>query len=290
MTSVSQLVIRAPQALAEAVSDWLEGIAEAVTMDLHDDHIKVAGIFIERYDDVLIRQQLAALSPELVHDWQQIPSTDWLLETARHGAGDIGRFSLLDAPSANTALLSNRSLFVESAHAFGDGFHATTRGCLLALDDLKKKVDVRSYADVGCGTGVLALGARKLWPKARGVLGDIDADAVAVTRHNRSLNGGRAGMRITVGPGMGLRVYKTARPYNLVLANILAGPLCRLAPSVAANLAGGGHAVLSGLLAEQQNMVLAAYRQQRLRLVKSTVINGWVTLVLRKAHGQRAAA
>lgn len=282
MTTVYQLAVRVPQTLAEAVSDWLETIALAVTIDLHDDHAKVAGLFTTRPDDVLVRQQLATLAPEGVYDWQQLPTTDWLAATARQGAGAIGDFTLLDAPAAATALLSQRALYVESAHAFGDGFHATTQGCLLALADLQKRARIKSCADVGCGTGVLALAARKLWPQVRGVLGDIDAAAVAVTRANARLNGGPQHLRFVVSAGMTAAAFQRARPYDLIMANILAGPLCRLAPAARQALLPGGHIILSGLLENQKAMVLSAYRQQRLRLVKSYARHGWLTLVLRK--------
>lgn len=282
MTTVFQLAVRVPQALAEAVSDWLETIALAVTIDLHDDHAKVAGLFTARPDDVLLRQQLTALAPGLVHDWQQLPATDWLATTARQGAGTIGSFTLLDAPAAVTALLSQRALYVESAHAFGDGFHATTHGCLLALADLHKQTRIKSFADVGCGTGVLALAARKLWPQARGVLGDIDAMAIAVTRRNARQNGGTHNLCFTVGAGLAVAPFKRHAPFDLILANILAGPLCRLAPAVSKALAPGGHIILSGLLENQKTAVVSAYRQQGLRLVKSYARHGWLTLVLRK--------
>lgn len=281
-TSLYQLAVRVPQALADATSDWLESIALAVTIDLHDDQAEVAGLFATRADDAVIRQQLAALAPGLIFDWQQIPSIDWLAETARHGAGPVGCFTLQQSPLPATALRCVRSLYVESTQAFGDGFHATTHGCLLALQEIQKRTAVRSYADVGCGTGVLALAVRKLWPPAYGVLGDIDAAAVGIARLNAQANGGQGQMRFVVGPGLQPRPFMCAKPYSLVVANILAGPLCKIAPTVRAALAEGGYVVLSGLLESQRNMVLAAYRQQRLRLVKSSSTHGWVTLILRK--------
>lgn len=281
-----QLIIDAPLDAGDSLSDAVAEQALAVDIGVDAGRARITGLFAHPLND----DETRALAAGHPHHWAPLEQLDWLAKTARTGAGDIGIFTLLDAPDARTGLLCNRALHVESAHAFGDGFHATTQGCLLALQGIAKRRKISRYADVGCGTGVLALGTRKLFPSARGIAGDIDAAAVDVSRRNRAANGGPLRMPLAVGPGLSPRAYKTAAPYQLIFANILAGPLSRLAPSLAAALAPGGVAVLSGLLASQQNQVLAAYRQQGLALVKSTVTNDWVTLVLRKNNHGRAAA
>lgn len=278
-----QLVVRVPQALAESISDWLETLALAVTIDLEPKEARISGLFLERFDDVLVRQHLAALSADGAHfDWQLLPPTDWLAATARGGAGAVGSFMLLQNADAKAALITQKALSLKSAYAFGDGFHATSQACLLALEWLQPRLQVSRFADVGCGTGVLALAARKLWPQAHGLLIDVDSVAIKVARQNTANNGGPRQLHYAVGAGLAARAVPQQQPFDLLLANILAGPLCRLAPSAAQTLRTGGCIVLSGLLAQQQRMVLSAYRQQRLRLVKSYLRAGWVTLVLKK--------
>ncbi|MGH6979877.1 MAG: 50S ribosomal protein L11 methyltransferase, partial [Stellaceae bacterium] len=163
------------------------------------------------------------------------------------------------------------------ATAFGTGEHATTRGCLLATDHVKRPP--RRILDMGCGTGILAIAAAKLWH--RDVLAtDIDPESVRVTRVNAKVNGVANAVRAEISPGYRHREIARRAPFNLVLANILARPLMDMAPDLARVLAPGGMAVLSGLLARQEAAVLAAHRAQGLYLVTRIALEGWHTLVV----------
>jgi ribosomal protein L11 methyltransferase len=167
------------------------------------------------------------------------------------------------------------SLEIDAGTAFGTGHHATTAGCLSLMDRLFKTKTPRRVLDFGCGTGVLAIAAAR---KLRGpvVAIDIDPEAVRVAGANAWRNG--------VGPLV--RVQQGADPgrdsYHLVVANILAGPLIRLAPRFAGALRPGGTLVLSGLVRGQQRAVLAAYRNRGLVLEARRIEQQWVTLALRR--------
>ena len=177
---------------------------------------------------------------------------------------------------------------IEAGLAFGTGQHETTTGCLIALDRLKRQgLRVRTFVDGGPGTGLLAFAALHLWPRARGVASDIDPVAVEVTRENALANAvplGRGATRLDTVTAAGLnhpRLIARA-PYDLIIANILAGPLIELAPAIGAALAPGGRLVLAGLLDRQAGRVAAAYRRQGLRASFTVQRGAWPTLVLRR--------
>lgn len=285
---LTQLVIQSPAELADVLSDWLEELqALTVAVDfVSDGQVGVSATFEEPPDESSVIAHLAVLqvtsASKLSYQLQPVDMQDWLAMTGRtEGAGKVGGFQLLDSPSVTTRLISQRDLAVEAFGAFGDGYHATTQGCLGALSWLQARINPRRIADIGCGSGVLALAAHKLWPQAKIVASDLDPRSVATTRRNRHANGS-ARVRVTGGAGFSPRLVGQQAPYDLILMNILARPLSRLAFSARQHLAPGGFLVLSGLLISQIPMVLAAYRRQRLALVRQSVQDGWVTLIMRQ--------
>ena len=170
-------------------------------------------------------------------------------------------------------------LEIEAALAFGTGHHATTRGCLLALDRLLKACRPRRILDVGTGSGVLAIAGAKTC--RRPVLAtDIDRNAVAIATQNARANRVGAFVDVIRADGVRDRRIRSRAPYDLVFANILLHPLKRLAAPLARLVAPRGLIVLSGLLASQTNAALAAYRMQGLAHEYRMVLDGWATLVL----------
>ncbi|NNM70857.1 50S ribosomal protein L11 methyltransferase [Enterovirga aerilata] len=170
---------------------------------------------------------------------------------------------------------------IEAALAFGTGHHGTTRGCLLALAAELKRRRPRAMLDVGTGTGILAFAAAKAL-KGRVVAGDIDPEAIRVARGNARLNGIAPHLSFYVAPGVKHPLADRRGRFDLVTANILAGPLRRLAPSIARVLSADGTLILSGLLVRDVPGVLAAYAAQHLHLRSRSVLEGWATLVLRR--------
>ena len=172
-------------------------------------------------------------------------------------------------------------LKIEASYAFGTGHHGTTRGCLLAFEDLKRKRRFRNALDLGCGTGVLGMAFARLAHRPV-VASDIDPLAADKSIENARLNRALPHMRISTGNGFRAPFIAEGAPYDLIFANILAGPLMKLMPGIRNHLARGGNAILSGLLDEQARGVLAMANAQGLRLIKRSALEGWVTLVLLK--------
>ena len=177
------------------------------------------------------------------------------------------------------------TLVLDAGMAFGSGEHASTRGCLRALERVAHRAPAR-ILDLGCGSGILAMAAARLLHR-RVLATDIDQWSVRVARQNVALNqlGARVWCRVATGWQPAARAWA---PYHLVFANILARPLCTMARSLAAALAPGGTAILSGLLTRQARMVLAAHRRAGLVLDFRLAEADWTTLVLRKPAGPSA--
>jgi len=175
------------------------------------------------------------------------------------------------------------AIALDAATAFGSGEHGTTRGCLLALDALARRGRPRHVLDMGCGSGILSIAAARAWP-ARVLAIDIDGEAVRVTRANARRNGVSQRLRAARGNGFAALPALRAGRFDLILANILARPLQRMAPDVARYLDPGGAAVLSGLLVPQEAQVAAACRAQGLGLVRRFRIDGWSTLIVRRGQ------
>ena len=173
-------------------------------------------------------------------------------------------------------------LRIEASMAFGTGHHGTTQGCLLLLDRIAKRSEAATrVADIGCGTGVLAMAAARLW-RARCIATDIDAVAVRTARENAAANGLSPWILTAQAAGLRSGLLRRAAPHHLVFANILAQPLKRLAPDIARQLAPRGIAILSGLLTPQAAGVAAVYAGHRLVVVDRVEIGGWTSLALRR--------
>jgi ribosomal protein L11 methyltransferase len=161
---------------------------------------------------------------------------------------------------------------IDAGLAFGTGQHATTAGCLAALDVLERNgCAVTNIADVGTGTGLLAFAALALWPEAKCIATDIDPVAIDVARDNAAINGVKLGhgageLLLAVADGMDSPMLAARAPFDLIVANILAGPLIELAPDFAHALAPGGAVLLAGLLDTQADAVVAAYEALGLTL------------------------
>ncbi len=166
--------------------------------------------------------------------------------------------------------------------AFGTGHHGTTQGCLRALDRLDNGgFTGQNVADIGCGTAVLAMGAARIWPNPV-LAGDIDPVAVEVAAANVTVNGLEGRVKCVVAAGFGNPELEQAAPFDLVFANILKAPLIDLAPDMASHLQDGGYAILSGILNEQADEVIAVYARNGINLVHREEIGEWTTLTLQK--------
>jgi ribosomal protein L11 methyltransferase len=170
-------------------------------------------------------------------------------------------------------------LRLDAGLAFGSGEHASTRGCLMALERVAARRRPRRVLDLGTGSGILAIAAAKRL-RVPVLATDLEPWSVRVAADNARLNGVAPLVRAVLADGWRNRVVRARAPYDLVFANILARPLCAMAGDLAAHLAPGGTAILAGLLGAQARMVLAAHRRAGLRLAARLDVAAWTTLVL----------
>ncbi|MEI7874759.1 MAG: 50S ribosomal protein L11 methyltransferase [Alphaproteobacteria bacterium] len=217
--------------------------------------------------------------------WEELPDIDWVAENQRSFRPfAVGPFWVHPSHVTGGQPAGLLPLRIDAGLAFGTGTHATTRGCLELLATLDP-AETTHAVDVGCGSGILAIAMAKLW--RRPVLGsDNDAEAVDVAVENAGLNGVGELCRFVVSSGLNAPELATRAPYDLIVANILAGPLVDLSESFASAVRPGGHVLLSGLLVEQAALVLSAYARRGLvferRLDLETGGAWWRTLLLRR--------
>ena len=214
-----------------------------------------------------------------------LPDIDWI-KLSQEGLPPVraGRFFVYGAHDAGEVPSGVIPIRIEAGMAFGTGHHETTALCLGAMSDLAKRRRYANVLDLGCGTGLLAIGAAKLW-RRRVLASDIDPVAIEVTRENAAANGETALVHALVADGLAHPALAGHAPYDLILANILAEPLTRLARDLAPMVERGGALVLSGLLRWQENLVLSFYRPQGLVLRTIRRENMWSALVLEKPTG-----
>jgi ribosomal protein L11 methyltransferase len=215
--------------------------------------------------------------------FDRVERADWISASlAGFDPVRAGRFLVIGSHARQAARPNDIAIEIEAALAFGTGHHGTTSGCLMALDRLARGKRPRRILDVGTGSGILAIAAAKRW-KQRVVAGDIDPIAVTTARNNAVRNG--AGPFVRPARASGTRHPALAGAYDLILANILAGPLKRLAGDLARAAGPEGTLVLSGLLARDVAGVLAVYRAHGFALLRRDFRDGWATLMLRR-HGR----
>ena len=205
-------------------------------------------------------------------------STDWEAQSvASFPPLSVGRLTIVGAHQSPPR--RRFTLYVDAGPAFGSGRHESTQGCLLALDWLARRQRVRRVLDVGTGSGILAVAAARLWP-AR-VLA-LDSDPVAVVTAQETVRQNGLSRRVTVVRGEGFRSDPVCRlgRADLIIANIRARPIAAMAPDFARHLRPGRVVVLSGLLATEERLVLAAFRAAGLRLKRRIRLGAWVTLIL----------
>ena len=225
---------------------------------------------------------------------EELPNADWVV-MSQQGLEPVhaGRFYVHTSSNKGTVPKGATPFLIEASRAFGTGGHETTTGCLNMLDSMKragKRFDV--IADIGTGTGLLAFAAHRLWPKAYLTASDIDPVSVEVTADNAQVNNVPCGvsqgqLALCAAEGTAHPLILARAPYGLVTANILAGPLIELAPSIANILRDNGSLILAGLLNTQIEAVLRAYKRQGFRLEKRVDCGDWpcLWLVKRRTYG-----
>ncbi len=214
-----------------------------------------------------------------------IPDADWVAETQKAlPPVRAGRF-IVHGSHDRARTLSQWAIEIDAGRAFGTAHHGTTKGCLLAIAALPAAIRPRTVLDLGTGSGVLAIAAAKTFAhRVSAAAADIDPIAIAVARENCRKNGAAASIRLHVGDGHKPAAAYAQAPFDIVVANILAKPLLKLAPRLRELTRRGGVLILSGLLAGQAREILGRYGATGFRLVQRRDLEGWATLTLRRVH------
>jgi ribosomal protein L11 methyltransferase len=211
-----------------------------------------------------------------------LPDIDWVSESLK-GLAPVraGRFLVHGSHDRRRRQPGDVAIEIEAGLAFGTGHHGTTSGCLQTIDRVLRARSPRNALDLGTGSAVLAIAIAKA-AHLRVLATDIDAVATRVARDNVRLNGVSSLVTTHTAPGLADPVFRQYGPFDLVVANILAGPLIKLAPAMAPMLSGGGSLILSGILERQRNHVLAAYVGQRFRHRRTLLRDGWATILFER--------
>jgi ribosomal protein L11 methyltransferase len=285
-----RLYVTTTEVLAGDVLDLLsevfgeEDFAIATTEIDEKKDIWEASVYMMQVDedDVRVRVE-AALSeafPDMAVEREVIPDVDWVAKSLE-GLKPVraGRFLVHGSHDRDKVRSGDIAIEIDAGQAFGTGHHGTTAGCLEVIDRVVRSRRVRNALDLGTGSGVLAIAVRKL--KNIPVLAtDIDPIATRVAAENVRRNGIASGIVTETAPGFHSTAFSNHGPFDLIIANILARPLIKMAPQLVTHLAPGGSVILSGILASQRWKVLAAYNGAHLRHVRTIWRNGWVTIHL----------
>ncbi|MDB2398850.1 50S ribosomal protein L11 methyltransferase [Planktomarina sp.] len=271
---------------AEALGEALEALEPAPTgvgvFEVEDGKgiWEVGGYFLGAPDDIDLALLSAAFGagPFVV---SEVPDQDWVAKVRRElPPVEVGRFFVYGSHDAALLPEGRIGLLIEAAMAFGTGHHGTTLGCLRAYDRLLddgQRFD--NVLDLGCGTAVLAMSAARMGA-AHVLASDIDPVAVEVALANVKANGLVGRVACVESIGFDSPVLRAGAPFDLIFANILKGPLIELAPDMAAHLAPGGRAILSGLLIEQAGEIIEVYQGQGLALETREDLGEWSALTL----------
>ncbi|SOE10660.1 [LSU ribosomal protein L11P]-lysine N-methyltransferase [Hoeflea halophila] len=261
------------------------------TMEIDEERrIWEVSIYAPGDPDETLRQRiadcLAGDFPKAMIELETFGDTDWIAKSLE-GLKPVraGRFMVYGAHDRDAVRPHDLAIELEAGQAFGTGHHGTTAGCLEMIEIVMRAHPegfggVDPVLDLGTGSGVLAIAASMLGP-VRVLATDIDPVATRVARYNVRHNRASRQVDCVTAPGFHSTHFGECGPFGLIIANILARPLMRMAPDIRRHLAPGGSVILSGILASQRWQVLAAYNGQGMRHVKTLWRNGWVTMHLK---------
>lgn len=288
--------IEAPAVSAEVIAAGLEAAespaALAVTLfECGHDRVEVSA----HYASEPPRQRLTQLIEAAGLDGrlgalriEKLPQKNWVAEAeSLRGPVRAGRFLVHGRHDRGNVPAGRFTLEVDAGLAFGTAHHATTRGCLIALDRLAKREHPRRVLDIGTGTGILAIAAARAL-NAHVIASDMDPIAVSVAAENVRTDGVRSRVTVVEAEGLAHPALRRAKA-DLLFANILLRPLLDLAPAFARAVRPGGHCVLSGLLDRQARQVESRFRSLGFSLDSRILLDGWTTLLLRRRSGRRGS-
>ena len=243
---------------------------------------EVGAYFSEKPDDISLAL-LAAVFQAEEFKISELPQIDWVSKVQRSLKPVVaGRFFVYGSHDSDKVPPDCEPLLIEASMAFGTGHHGTTKGCLLALEQLiTDGFKAKNVIDVGCGTAVLAMAAARIF-SANVIASDIDSVAHSVAKMNIIANGLDQNIQCFEASGFAHEQIKTKNPFDLIFANILLAPLLGLATDISKYSLSGGYVVLSGILSEQAELVVNKYTGVGFSLSNQIEIGEWVTIIFRK--------
>ena len=243
---------------------------------------EVGAYFSEKPDDISLAL-LAAVFQAEEFKISELPQIDWVSKVQRSLKPVVaGRFFVYGSHDSDKVPPDCEPLLIEASMAFGTGHHGTTKGCLLALEQLiTDGFKAKNVIDVGCGTAVLAMAAARIF-SANVIASDIDSVAHSVAKMNILANGLDRNIQCFEASGFAHEQIKTKNPFDLIFANILLAPLLAIATDISKYSLSGGYVVLSGILSEQAELVVTKYTGVGFSLSNQIEIGEWVTIIFRK--------
>ncbi|RWF76135.1 MAG: 50S ribosomal protein L11 methyltransferase [Mesorhizobium sp.] len=262
-----------------------EGLPIAILEIDEDRDIHEVSLYADGDVDAVearVREILAGLVLSRPIAREPVPDIDWVTRSLE-GLKPVraGRFFVHGAHDRRKRHSGELAIEIEAGLAFGTGHHGTTAGCLEMLEQVVRRERPRNALDLGTGSAVLAIGVAKL-AHIPVLATDIDPVAIKVAAANARLNHVKALVETVTARGFHHPIFAARGPFDLIVANILARPLMRLAPEMARHIALGGSIVLSGILDRQRDAVISAYVGQQIRHVRTLHREGWVTIHLKR--------
>jgi ribosomal protein L11 methyltransferase len=287
-----RLYHKAPRIQIEQAAKILEPICEDYGWPLalaeNPDDVSVWTLSVYLSEDTLNEAQtrlesaLLDAGHKIAFSIEAIAEIDWVLQSLS-GLSPVyaGKFVIIGSHDIDKLRFFDRGIIINAGQAFGTGHHGTTAGCLEMLDENLKHRKFVNVLDLGTGSGVLAIAIAKTLP-ARILASDIDPVAIQVAQDNARLNHVHRRIEFVVSAGMQHRRFAECGSFDLIIANILAGPLQALSRDICRHLSRGARLILSGLLPHQKARIIAYYRMQGLALIRSHYRDGWLILVMEK--------
>lgn len=291
MTDLWQISFTVPDQ-ADVFAEMVDAAVNAETQSTHRDHDddpwQVMLIITHEPDEAAVERALDAAARITAIEVSglaitALPPTDWLAENRKSFPPlDIGGFWIYGNYVTTPVPAGKIGLKIDAGEAFGSGTHATTHGCVAMLEQYCPSKEGLKIADIGCGSGILAMAAAKLHPDA--LIIAVDNDPIAVEVAARNCQNNDVGFIDTgLSEGYKAEQVQTHAPYDLILANILPSPLIDMSADAVAALAPHGVIILSGLMTIHRDRVVAAHEALGLRLIDQMVVKDWVTLVMGRA-------
>lgn len=286
MADAWRVSLRVPSAVRNETEDLLINAGAVVTSRPvpDDDGWRLDLVFGAEPDVSLLNRKLPGSCPAIDADSvERLGDRDWVAASrSLRPLLRVGRFQVFEGSARNQRMAGGIGIEVEASQAFGTGHHGSTQGCLLALDRLARRAKISNALDVGCGSGILSVAIGKLWRQPLLAV-DIDAKSLEIASKTAESNAVSSLCTFVRSDGFNHPAIRNRAPCDLIVANILAGPLKQMAGDMARNAGRQSTIILSGLLIDHGPPLLARYCGFGFSLVERIVVGGWVTLVLGKS-------